>query len=44
MTFEQLDRSIDADSDSEDDLAAQQHMYRSTLTMAAGSEMISLTC
>jgi len=29
MTFEQLDRSIDADSDSEDDLAEQAHMYRS---------------
>lgn len=29
MTFEQLDRSIDADSDSEDDMAAQQaHIYR----------------
>ena len=29
MTFEQLDRSIDADSDSEDDLAEQAHLYRS---------------
>ena len=29
MTFEQLDRSIDADSDSEDDLAVQAHLYRS---------------
>ncbi|KAK8097926.1 Protein lsb5 [Apiospora kogelbergensis] len=28
MTFEQLDRSIDADSDSEDDLAEQAHLYR----------------
>merc|ERR1712225_79330 len=28
MTFEQLDRSIDADSDSDDELANQQHMYR----------------
>ncbi|KAL5598625.1 hypothetical protein BROUX41_003451 [Berkeleyomyces rouxiae] len=28
ITFEQLDRSINADSDSEDDLAAQAHMYR----------------
>lgn len=31
MTFEQLDRSIDADSDSDDDLAQQAHLYRSTL-------------
>ena len=29
MTFEQLDRSIDADSDSEDELAEQAHLYRS---------------
>lgn len=29
MTFEQLDRSIDADSDSDDELAAQAHLYRS---------------
>ncbi|EKD15285.1 vhs domain containing protein [Drepanopeziza brunnea f. sp. 'multigermtubi' MB_m1] len=28
MTFEQLDRSIDADSDSDDELATQQHMYK----------------
>ncbi|KAM3079524.1 hypothetical protein ACMFMG_005944 [Clarireedia jacksonii] len=28
MTFEQLDRSIDADSDSDDELAEQQHMYK----------------
>ncbi|PMD18831.1 VHS domain-containing protein [Hyaloscypha hepaticicola] len=28
MTFEQLDRSIDADSDSDDELAQQQHMYK----------------
>ncbi|KUI69170.1 Protein lsb5 [Cytospora mali] len=28
MTFEQLDRSIDADSDSDDELAEQAHMYR----------------
>lgn len=31
MTFEQLDRSIDADSDSDDELAAQQHMYKGTV-------------
>jgi hypothetical protein len=30
MTFEQLDRSIDADSDSDDELAEQAHLYRST--------------
>lgn len=29
MTFEQLDRSIAADSDSDDELAEQQHLYRS---------------
>ena len=29
MMFEQLDRSIDADSDSDDDLAEQAHLYRS---------------
>ncbi|GKT94280.1 VHS domain-containing protein [Colletotrichum tofieldiae] len=29
MTFEQLDRSIDADSDSDDELAEQAHIYRS---------------
>lgn len=28
MTFEQLDNSIDADSDSDDELAEQQHMYK----------------
>lgn len=27
MTFEQLDRSIDADSDSDDELAEQAHMF-----------------
>jgi hypothetical protein len=29
MTFEQLDRSIAADSDSDDELAEQAHLYRS---------------
>ena len=29
MTFEQLDSSIDADSDSDDELAEQAHAYRS---------------
>jgi LAS seventeen-binding protein 5 len=28
MTFEQLDRSIDADSDSDDEMAHQAHLYR----------------
>lgn len=28
MTYEQLDRSIDADSDSDDEMAAQAHAYR----------------
>jgi hypothetical protein len=32
MTFEQLDRSVDADSDSDDELAEQAHMYRSKPT------------
>ncbi|EGR47231.1 uncharacterized protein TRIREDRAFT_64644, partial [Trichoderma reesei QM6a] len=29
MTFEQLDQSVDADSDSDDELAEQAHLYRS---------------
>lgn len=29
MSFEQFDRSIDADSDSDDELAEQAHLYRS---------------
>ncbi|QSZ36020.1 hypothetical protein DSL72_007144 [Monilinia vaccinii-corymbosi] len=28
LTFEQLDRSIDADSDSDDDMAEQAHLYK----------------
>ncbi|RFU30195.1 hypothetical protein B7463_g6120, partial [Scytalidium lignicola] len=28
LTFEQLDKAIDADSDSDDELAEQQHLYR----------------
>lgn len=32
MTFEQLDRSIDADSDSDDELAEQAHMYKGIFT------------
>lgn len=30
MSYEQFDRSIDADSDSDDELAEQAHLYRST--------------
>ena len=30
LTYEQLDHSVDADSDSEDELAEQAHLYRST--------------
>lgn len=28
MTFEQLDRSIESDSDSDDEMAHQAHLYR----------------
>lgn len=31
LTYEQLDHSVDADSDSEDELAEQAHLYRSKL-------------
>jgi hypothetical protein len=31
MTFEQLDRSIDADSDSDDEIAEQAHAYKGTI-------------
>lgn len=34
MTFEQLDRSIDADSDSDDELAEQQHIYKGLWQLA----------
>jgi hypothetical protein len=34
MTFEQLDRSIDADSDSDDDMAEQAHIYKSKAILA----------
>ncbi|KAK3998302.1 hypothetical protein QBC44DRAFT_314179 [Cladorrhinum sp. PSN332] len=44
MTFEQLDRSIDADSDSDDDLAEQTHLYRMAQERASkGKEPISPT-
>lgn len=33
MTYEQMDQSIDADSDSDDELAEQAHLYRSTYTI-----------
>ncbi len=32
MTYEQLDQSIDADSDSDDEIAEQAHLYRSNTT------------
>lgn len=35
MTFEQLDRSIDADSDSDDEMAHQAHLYRCSLPILA---------
>lgn len=35
MTFEQLDRSIDADSDSDDEMAEQAHIYKSKLVAIA---------
>ncbi|GAB1315719.1 hypothetical protein MFIFM68171_05929 [Madurella fahalii] len=38
MTFEQLDRSIDADSDSDDELAEQAHLYRMATERAKGKE------
>ncbi|KAK3316065.1 hypothetical protein B0H66DRAFT_276250 [Apodospora peruviana] len=37
MTFEQLDRSIDADSDSDDDVAEQAHLYRMATEKAKSS-------
>ncbi|KAL2150689.1 hypothetical protein VTH82DRAFT_7252 [Thermothelomyces myriococcoides] len=43
MTFEQLDCSIDADSDSDDELAAQAHMYRMATEKAKGKEPSSPT-
>ncbi|KAI0133638.1 VHS domain-containing protein [Xylariales sp. AK1849] len=41
MTFEQLDRSIDADSDSEDELAEQAHIFR--LATEKGKQPMSPT-
>lgn len=41
MTFEQLDRSIDADSDSEDEIAEQAHMYRSKFYNMNSSKAIN---
>ncbi|KAK0629074.1 hypothetical protein B0T17DRAFT_505672 [Bombardia bombarda] len=43
MTFEQLDRSIDADSDSDDDVAEQAHLYRMATEKAKGKEPNSPT-
>lgn len=41
MTFEQLDRSIDADSDSEDEAAEQAHLYKSKYTTFPRTELSS---
>jgi len=41
MTFEQLDRSIDADSDSDDELAEQAHAYRSSLLPLSSFQILS---
>ncbi|KAK4043116.1 hypothetical protein C8A01DRAFT_32757 [Parachaetomium inaequale] len=43
MTFEQLDRSIDADSDSDDELAEQAHLYRMAIEKQKGKEPSSPT-
>ncbi|KAK3381302.1 hypothetical protein B0H63DRAFT_524031 [Podospora didyma] len=43
MTFEQLDRSIDADSDSDDDVAEQAHLYRMATEKAKGGKSGSPT-
>ncbi|KAL2264657.1 hypothetical protein VTJ83DRAFT_7167 [Remersonia thermophila] len=43
MTFEQLDRSVDADSDSDDELAEQAHIYRMMTEKAKGKEPASPT-
>ncbi|KAK3682582.1 vhs domain-containing protein [Podospora appendiculata] len=43
MTFEQLDRSIDADSDSDDEVAEQAHAYRMATERAKGKEPASPT-
>ena len=41
MSFEQLDRSIDADSDSDDELAEQAHLYRSKKCPLSGSASLT---
>ncbi|KEY66871.1 hypothetical protein S7711_05225 [Stachybotrys chartarum IBT 7711] len=41
MSFEQMDRSIDADSDSDDELAEQAHLYR--MATAKGKEAMAST-
>lgn len=33
LTFEQLDKAIDADSDSDDELAEQAHLYKSKTSL-----------
>ena len=32
LTYENLDRSFDTDSDSDDEMAVQQHLYKSKAT------------
>ncbi|KAH6605679.1 lsb5-possible role in the regulation of actin cytoskeletal organization [Trichoderma cornu-damae] len=39
MTFEQLDQSVDADSDSDDELAEQAHLYR--MAAIKGKEVLA---
>ncbi|KAM7204940.1 hypothetical protein V8F20_003402 [Naviculisporaceae sp. PSN 640] len=43
MTFEQLDRSIDADSDSDDEIAEQAHLYRMATEKAKANQAASPT-
>jgi hypothetical protein len=43
MTFEQLDRSIDADSDSEDEMAQQAHLYKSRPSISLIDHWCNLT-
>ncbi|KAK0743240.1 hypothetical protein B0T18DRAFT_414762 [Schizothecium vesticola] len=43
MTYEQLDRSIDADSDSDDEMAEQAHLFRMATEKAKGKEPASPT-
>lgn len=40
MTYEQLDKSIDADSDSEDEMAVQAHAYKGRYPFCSDSKDI----